>query len=474
MARQSAINPWQRFTESLSAGNYPGSSGYWGFPAASRYPYSQQGPNEYGLYPGDAAKANLARLAGVQAPAGLAGFSRNGGRVAPGLSASIASNTNTQTGNGAESLYNPIQVLKSPTVAAGVKSLADKFAAGTGDIPGFDELMAGLKGAGGTLKNAFDREQRSFDLSGFAAGQRGADANASALTGNFASTARDIGSRYTQSDEDYARKLDDIVKRAYGGLEDYDKAANAIGDEQTKQLMGNIARYKIGGGNLGLGSDELRKIARGVGDIRLPLEREKIAQRYNILTGVELPSDREVATRNAARLAGFELPMEQSLYGAQQGDILRAKGTEQQLKQLEMSVAGMSRASAESYLRSLALPAEVIQSVLSRHNQTLAGQISNLSGIGALEDQAYYRGLNYTPGASLSQPAYYTTVNPQYPAPQMPANTGTGSGAMNDAERNALIARLYQDQTGVPAGTDPNFSQSSWDRLAGLVGGQNA
>lgn len=324
------------------------------------------------------------------------------------------------------------------------------------------------------LKNAYNREQQSFDLSGYSAGQRGADVRASALTGDFANTARDIGGRYAQSDAEYQRQLDDIVKRAYGGLADYDKAANAIGDEQTAQLMGNISRYKIGGGNLGLGSDELRKIARGVGDIRLPLERDKIAQRYNILTGVELPSDREVATRNAARLAGFELPMEQAIYGAQQGDVLRAKQTDQQLKQLEMSVAGMSRASAESYLRSLSLPAEIIQSVLSRHNQTLAGQIGNLSGIGSLEDQAYYRGLNYTPGASLSQPAYYTTVNPQYPAPQMPANTGTGSTGFSDSDRNQLIARLYEDQTGVPVSSDPNFNQPPWDRLARLVGGQNA
>ena len=375
--------------------SFPGSSGYWGWQGSNTGPNSIRVP---GLgYPGDVARAR----AGI-----------------PTIDPSVIGGRFTLPKDRAQAgdpLYKARQVLKSPGVAAGAKGLMDRFNAGTGDIPGFDDFLKQQTGAMKDITDAYGRQKQSFDLSGYSAGQRAADAAASGLTGDYANTSRAIGEKYAGSDAEYAQQLRDIIARANAGLADYDKAANAIGDEQTQQLLGQISRYKIGGGNLGVGSDELRKIARGVGDIRLPLEREKIAKRYDLLTGLELPADREIATRNAARYTGFDLPVEQQIYGAKQGDILRSKQTESQLKNLEMSVAGMSSAAAEQYLKSLSLPVELIQQILQRHNQTLAGKIGNLSGLGSLEDQAYYRGLEYTPGASLTSPQYYSPNLGGYP-----------------------------------------------------------
>jgi len=376
--------------------SFPGSSGYWGRQGSNTGPNSIRVP---GLgYPGDVARAR----AGVPT-------------IDPSVIGGRAGFTSGTGNSGAASLYKPLQILKSPGVAAGVKSLMDQFNAGTGDIPGFDDFLKKQAGATQDLTDAYGRQKQSFDLSGYSAGQRAADAAASGLTGDYANTSRAIGEKYAGSDAEYAQQLKDIIARAQAGLGDYDKAANAIGDAQTGSMIGQLSRYKMGGGNLGLGSDELRKIARGVADVRLPLEREKINKRYDLLTGLELPADREIATRNAARYAGFDLPVEQQIYGAKQGDVLRSKQTESQLKNLEMSVAGMSSAAAEQYLKSLSLPVELIQQILQRHNQTLAGKIGNLSGLGSLEDQAYYRGLEYTPGASLTSPQYYSPNLGGYP-----------------------------------------------------------
>lgn len=396
-----AKNPWEQYLATLGSGNYAGSSGYWGDASDKA-----GGTYRFGMgYPGDRAKAALANAAGVQAGGTVGALQLPGaGRTSTGSSPSIASR------------YEALQIPKSQMLINGANSLAGKFNAGTGDIPGFDDLLASMKGASGDITQAYNNQKKSFDLTDFAAGQRGADARAAGLTDTFSTNARAIGDRYAASDAKYAGQVGDIIKRGYDLLPSYDAAANAIGDEQVGKLLGDVNRYKIAGGNLGLGGDELRKIARGVGDIRLPLEREKIGQRYNLLQNLELPGDREIASRNAARYSGFDMPLEQQLYGAKQGDVLRGKATDAQLKQLEMSVANMSVDAAANYLKSLSIPANVIQEILQRHNATLGGQISNLGALGNVEDSGYYRGLNYLPGANVSQPGYYPSNTGGYPS----------------------------------------------------------
>ena len=314
-------------------------------------------------------------------------------------------------GQDSSGLFKPYQLTKSPLIASGLDKLGKQWAAGANGIPGFDELKNAATQGAGILRNAFSREQQSFDLGPYAANQRAADAAASGLTEDYANTARGIGRDYANSDAEYARQMRDIITRANAGLGDFDTAANRVGDQQTSEMMRWIARGAMGS-PAGVNSGQLQDIARGVADVRLPLEREKINQRYNILSGLESPAYRDIATRNASRYAGFDLPLEQNIYGQRVGDVMRSKQTESQLKQLEMSVAGMSRAAAESYLRSMALPQEIIQSVLQRHNQTLAGEIANLGGLSNLEDQAYWRGLEYTPGMNLSQSRYFSNSLP--------------------------------------------------------------
>lgn len=425
--------------------NFQGSSGYWagtGSGASGSGTGSVSFPNLG--YPGDAALGRIKSTTTAVSPTG-----------------------------GTASLYQPLQITKSAALASGANDLMAAFKSGADSIPGYSDLLNQAKTISGNFKNAYNRTNQALDLTGYAAGQRGADAGAAAMTRGYGAQANDILSRYAGNDERYAGELRDITGRAYGMLPEFDTAARNIGDEQIARMLGQVSRYKIAGGNLGVGGDELRKIARGVANVELPLEQQRIQRMYDVLTGVELPSQREIANREATRLTNVELPTQRDLYGLNQNDILRSKQTEQHLKQLEMTTAGMSMQAARDYLQSLALPVELIQQILQRKNQTLAGQIANLSGIGNIEDQAYYRGLEYTPGANLTHPVQYNMTLPPLPSSFPSRFSGGGVNPVNpaqnrfDSEVNRL--RELRARGALPATPAPRFDTSGWNGGTGFT-----
>jgi hypothetical protein len=405
--RSNQVNPWEAYTKALRTGNYPGSSGTWA--DAPSTGTSQWGYRPGLGLPGERFKNQLAASFNVDPKRedGNANLMTTG----TGTSGMTAGGKP----NDVRDLYESIEIPKDAAMVDAYQKLMAQFGK---QSESNDALRRELGPSIEQLKAAFQKENEALDISGYAKGQRDLDDRLASGVGDYEARARDIIGRYTQSDADYAKQLEDITQRAYGILPEYDRAASAIGDYQIGQQEKQLSKYKIGGGNLGIGSGDLQSIARGVADVRLPLEQARIQRQYDVLTGVELPSQREVATRSASRMAGFEYPVERDIFAQGQGANERRKLTEAQIKQLEMAAAASGRESAMQY-------PQLIQQLIARDNANLGGQIANLSGAGSIGDQAYYRGLHYTPGADLSQPQYVSNAMPGYPG----YNPGPGASA---------------------------------------------
>lgn len=292
--------------------------------------------------------------------------------------------------------YQPLEVIKSPEVAGATGVLMDSFKQGAdATAKGWTDFFNEAKAAQGMNKEAFQREQQSFNIDPLANNLREVNAD-------FTSRSRDIGSRYADIDAEYERNQRALVDEAYGRNDtEITAAKEAIARRLAAGNLGAVSRYKAGSGTpTSLGSSELRMTNRAISDAYMPFELDRVNRRMGLLTNYEMPLERELAARDAATV-GNEYQSERYLSE-------RNADTEKQIKQLELSVAGMSRAQAESYIRSLGLPMQIQQEILARH-------IANLGGIAQLEEGSRYRGLRDTQDINLTPTVGYTMGTGTYP-----------------------------------------------------------
>lgn len=294
------------------------------------------------------------------------------------------------------SRYQPLEVIKSPAVAAGANVLMDSFKQGAeATTKGWTDFFNEAKAAQAMNREAFQREQQAFNVAPFANDLR---ANNEA----FATQSREIGGRYRDVDAEYEAAQRALTEKAYQtNNAEVEAAKVAVANRIASGALGNVSRYKAGSGTpTSLGSSEIAMTNRAIADSYLPYELDRVNRKMGLITNLEMPLEREYATRDAATL-GNEYQSERYLSE-------RNADTEKQIKQLELSVAGMSRAQAESYIRSLGLPMQIQQEILARH-------IANLGGIGQLEEQSRYRGLQDTQGVNLTPTVGYSMGTGTYP-----------------------------------------------------------
>lgn len=337
--------------------------------------------------------------------------------------------------------YQPLEVIKSPAVAGATNVLMDSFKQGAeATQKGWTDFFKEAQAAQGMNKAAFEREQQSFNVQPLADDLRQTNAD-------FAGRSRDIGARYVADDAEYEASQRALMDKAYlTNNNEIDAAKLAVANRLSAAAQGQVSRYKAGSGTpTSLGSSELRMSQRAISDSYLPYELDRVNRKMGLITNYEMPLEREYAARDAATL-GNEYQSERYLSE-------RNADTEKQIKQLELSVAGMSRAQAESYVRSLGLPMQIQQEILARH-------IANLGGIAQLEDQSRYRGLQDTQGMNLSPTVGYSMGTGTYPtiAPNTyrvnPNEVGTGvvpsTGASNPyAQYPAHIQAMLQRNAAV-------------------------
>lgn len=231
-----------------------------------------------------------------------------------------------------------------------------------------------------------------------------------------------------------------VVAQATDLLPSYDEATNTLRNLQLGAVQANLNRYKLGTGTpTSYGGYETAMLAKAAAEAAAPFEMAKINQRYNILGQMALPVEQQLAGQRIAYAGGF-LP---SVAGAEYSS---ANALTQYIQSLKQAVANMSLQNATAYLTAAQVPDQIKQAVLS-------GQTRNLAEIASLYPSVYYQGLQYLPGASLSQPEYYSMATGGYPASSQVMPTGTRTGTASLA--NGLYAANAPVQVGgAPMGQD--------------------
>jgi hypothetical protein len=327
--------------------------------------------------------------------------------------------------NDPNSRYKPVDIVKSPAIAGATTDLLAQFKkSADASLQGLDDH---LKTYNAAVEGAMARGNQAMSTEPF-------ESNTRALQSRYNTSLEGSTADYAALNADNEAKMRAIETEARGILPQYDTAAENIAQRQEAALQNQIGRYKVLTGTpTSMGSAEQRMLLRGEQDIRLPLEQAKIGRQYDLLSGFSLPIQRELANRETTRISQF------NPYVASQ-EYTTGTGTESAIQNLKMQIANMGFAQADAYLRSLALPEQVRQ-------QLLSGRISELGGLAALEEGSRYRGLMDKLGVNVSQPQYFSQGQPGYP--QSPVkNPGNPGGVLGGQARNNRYGSSLQPNVG--------------------------
>ncbi len=395
-------NPWETYSRSLSGGNFPGSSGYWG------------GPPIPGQAPGDRARGELATRAGLPWPSDAGGKPTVFGT--PGIGIEMP-------GQGQRPL-NPEDFLgqyQLPSRNPGLSTqtantLADVGAADKQlGIPHFDDLKKTFTAGTGDVNNWYNRYQAGNDISGFAATQRAADAKASELTGQYADTARGILGEAKGITDRYRTEGLGALDKVTANAEDfYNKDIPASIADAQKRAVSYTSRYGMGRGG-GVGSDIGIISGRAATQAALPFQLQGRQFIGNALERYQ-PFYGDVASRDYNRVAGLNLPTEGAIYGAQVGDVMRGKATEQQIQSLDMLVKERGLNAAVENLKRQGLPDALVNDLVAQWQRLKSGNLQ-LAGQAAGLEQQYgaERGYYDRYGAPVAQPQYPGLPRPNFP-----------------------------------------------------------
>lgn len=333
-------------------------------------------------------------------------------------------------------------------------------------LPDFNALKKDFGGANADMNQWYNRYQAGNDISGFAAGQRALDAGASNLTGQYAGIARgQLGDAAGVIDRYRTQGLGALDKYTANASDFYNKDIPASIANALKEATGYTSRYAMGRGG-GMGSD-VATIA-GAAAVRAALPFQLQGRQYmgDALSRYQ-PFYGDVAARDYSRIAGLNVPVEQNIYGAQQGDVLRSKATEQQIQNLDLLVKDRGLNAAIANLKNQGLSQSVINSLVAEWQSQKARTLGLAGQAAGLEQQfGGERGYNYMPGANVQDPQYYglpqpnypnnnpgryPTQNPQQGNPQagpggIPSIAGVGPVPMSQQDQNIARALAYSKQ----------------------------
>lgn len=345
-------------------------------------------------------------------------------------------------------------------------------------LPDFNALKDQFGSANSEMNTRYNQFQAGNDISGYAAGQRAADAAAAGLTNVYANTARgqlgeaaDVTSRYRTEGlgalDAYKQNASDFYNKDIPA-----SIANAI-----KESQNYTSRYAMSRGGR-MGSD-VASIA-GASAVRAALPFQLQGRQYmgEALSRYQ-PFYGDVASRDYNRIAGLNMPTEANIYNQRTGDVLRGKATEQQIQSLDMMVKERGLNAAIQNLRNQGIAPGMVNDLIRQWQQLKSGTLG-LAGQGAGLEQQFgaERGYNYLPGSGpVAQPQYYGLPQPNFP------NNGPGryqnQPVAPTAANNVPQSRYGDVSQGAPQYLSPQeqniqrvlgYSQQHPD--AGQYGGQ--
>lgn len=389
--------------------NYVGSSGYGVLPSG-RYgqmttpappqilnPNTQTGP-DYGVWRGGRVVSILTGnpWEGIEPRTG--NYYRGGQQTAEAANIPYGSNTPINP-NDVAARYKPVEVIKSPNVAAGAEDLYKTFTTNANNaLKGFDEHLTDYTATNqAALKQANAATDIGPTVAGLTAAQR-----------RYADQLNTNTVNYGNLNADAAARERAIIASEQQGLGQFNTVSNESRDLANQYAAGTVNRFGMtnygGGGSApGLSSDLINMSLQKSYEASLPYELAKVNKQYDVW-GHALNTEGRIAEREGQRIGSYN-PM---AYGAEYGSATDLAKTIQQLK---AQTAGLSFDAASRYLASLGVPDQIRQ-------QILQGQIGALGGIGQLEEQSRYRSLQDILGARLDQPQYFSQATGPLPGPR--------------------------------------------------------
>lgn len=354
---------------------------------------------------------------------------RTGNTYSGGILQAAAGAANAPTGDPTKD-YQAVQIEKSPEIASATQGLLAEF----------------KKNAESSLAN-FNDYLKSYQTDIDAARQKSlAATDTSGTEAALGAAKQQYTAGLAASDEAYRRAMADtaareraVVTGAVDDLTGYDDAVNRMQQIALNQVPAYMSRFKLRTGTpTSLGSADVAEMTRQLTNAAAPFELAKINQRYAIRSGMELPVEQQLGNMGIT-YAGSYLP---SIAGANYGADVNIA---QYIQGLRQSVAGMSFQDANAYLTAAGVPDSIKQSIFGGYTQ-------NLGAIAGLMPSAYYQGLNYVPGAQLSQPAYYNMGTGGYPTGLSTLPSGTSRFPTSGYTSPINQAGMQYDSNGLGYG----------------------
>lgn len=406
---------------SPSAGLYPGSSSV---AKARQIRYGDWTPEDYAIYNSQTKRYESSKTGNAWTGAirGTNAFANNGAWTDkdPG-----GAENNPQLPQ-----FTTIKTEKQPGIATATGGLLDSFkknATSTGTA--FESFLSEARDVNAGAKAQLAKDKAAFDTSKL-------EGELPKINQNYRAAQTNLTGQMKASNEDYAKQTADTIARLSDENAKYESAARAAADKAIGNATARVNLYQLTSGTPTSGSGNLtNRYARAVTDIEVPLQRELSARRYGQIADIERPYARELYGQDQALLA-----RESALT---QDFAVRDENTARYLSDLKMRVAGMARNQAQDYLRGLGLPFEMAQRIL-------AGDISNLGGLQALDERANY----YSVATPYQDSRLPMVSSPAYSAPSrgyMGGGVGTPDASyIPPAVREAPSAAV----AGAPSAAD--------------------
>ncbi len=429
-------NPYEGFLNSVSGGNYAGSSGYWG-DTGNNYQGSRAGMG----YPGDRAKNSIAARYGLT-PSSIGtsaeswgtsnslsrptiagdGLAYVGGsntkftgtdpvtkkRYVNGAEQSLVPGTDTYINpNDPNQRYQAVSIVKDPTLSGAADDLSTQFAtAAKNAITDYSKLLPDYQAQAATAE---------------AASKAAADTSGTQKTLQDAQTRFSTGldtaqSDYSALDAANAAKQRDIVAKRYADEATY----NDLQDQSNQIAQGGVMRMtsKNGAirGGIPYGTDAQAAFARESYQAGLPYQLAKENYHQQNLaneSGVET-----ALTADEARRIGFNVAAQGQQYQS-------AQSTAQAVQALKVSSANQDW---ETMTRILSVPTLYNEAV----QRAAAGDVQLGQALAAFKATTNYQGLRDVLGEQVSTPAYFSQNQGNLPNAQTPTTrNGTPSASPN-------------------------------------------
>lgn len=362
---------------------------------------------------------------------------------------------NSQADVGTQKPYFDVtQTQKNPTISGTVNRLATQNDANTGMLTkSFNDYLAEANRINSQAKDQLAKDQQAYDTTGTENRINTDLANQSASLNqtnqNYASAQNKVLGDVAATNQDYAKtttqRLADLKAQLDAQNQQYETAAQNVANQAYAQAQRQNSLYHLGTGTPTSGSGNLdNRYIRAYNEVNLPLQQDLAARRYSqsmTLNDLNAGAQHDIYGNTMNQYAG-QSALNTDLANRYGDTTKYTTGQDvaaaQYIQQLRQSVAGMSRAQAQNYLQSLALPVETIQQIMS-------SQIANTGAVSALDQNANWYTVSTpfsesavpaTPSYGLSLPARSYT-----PAASAPAVTG-GNDLVStmQGDANAAIA----------------------------------